>query len=131
MSTASDLHKAVKCIDIALLGATGLEAKERSLVKYYCAGKWLLPQLQSCPLLVICGPATTGKYSTPNTISHFVFLPPIFSARQMTGHSSLEVLRGYVALAESDLKLAHQNFSPVDNLPVRTNYLRRRDGQTY
>jgi len=44
----------------------------------------------------------------------------------MTGHSSLEVLRGYVALAESDLKMAHQKFSPVDNLELRAPYVKRR-----
>jgi hypothetical protein len=38
----------------------------------------------------------------------------------MTGHSSLEVLRGYVALAECDLNVAHQKFSPVDNLQLKS-----------
>ena len=36
----------------------------------------------------------------------------------MTGHASLEVLRGYVVLAESDLKDAHDKFSPADNMDL-------------
>jgi len=55
----------------------------------------------------------------------------LFSLQQMTGHSSLEVLRGYVALAESDLKIAHQRFSPADNLNLRMPHLRRKGRRIY
>ena len=50
----------------------------------------------------------------------------LFTLQQMTGHSSLEVLRGYVALAESDLNTAHQKFSPADNLNLKMPYVRSR-----
>ena len=43
----------------------------------------------------------------------------LFSLQQITGHSSLEVLRGYVALAESDILAAHKRYSPADNLDLR------------
>jgi integrase/recombinase XerD len=47
----------------------------------------------------------------------------LLTLQQMTGHSSLEVLRGYVVLAESDVKIAHQKFSPADNLNLKRPYL--------
>ena len=52
----------------------------------------------------------------------------LFSLQQMTGHSSLEVLRGYVALAESDLNTAHERFSPVDNMNLKPHYFKSKGG---
>jgi site-specific recombinase XerD len=74
-----------------------------------------------------------GVRCSPHTFRHTFCIQflrngaNLFSLQQMTGHSSLEVLRGYVALAESDLKMAHQKFSPADNLNLRMPYLRRKD----
>jgi len=70
-----------------------------------------------------------GVRCSPHTFRHTFCIQflrngaNLFSLQQMTGHSSLEVLRGYVALAESDLKIAHQKFSPVDNFSLRRSYL--------
>jgi integrase/recombinase XerD len=73
-----------------------------------------------------------GVRCSPHTFRHTFCIQflrngaNLFSLQQMTGHSSLEVLRGYVALAESDLRIVHQKFSPVDNLNLKTPYLRRK-----
>ena len=73
-----------------------------------------------------------GVRCSPHTFRHTFCIQflrngaNLFSLQQMTGHSSLEVLRGYVALAESDLKIAHQRFSPADNLNLRMPCLRRK-----
>jgi site-specific recombinase XerD len=72
-----------------------------------------------------------GVRCSPHTFRHTFCIQflrngaNLFSLQQMTGHSSLEVLRGYVALAESDLRVAHQKFSPVDNLGLRAPNLKR------
>ena len=72
-----------------------------------------------------------GVRCSPHTFRHTFCIQflrngaNLFTLQQMTGHSSLEVLRGYVALAESDLKVAHQKFSPVDNLNLRAPYVKR------
>jgi site-specific recombinase XerD len=74
-----------------------------------------------------------GVRCSPHTFRHTFCIQflrngaNLFSLQQMTGHSSLEVLRGYVALAESDLKIAHQRFSPVDNMNLSRPYLGRKD----
>jgi site-specific recombinase XerD len=73
-----------------------------------------------------------GVRCSPHTFRHTFCIQflrngaNLFTLQQMTGHSSLEVLRGYVALAESDLKLAHQKFSPVDNLNLKMRSLKRK-----
>ena len=73
-----------------------------------------------------------GVRCSPHTFKHTFCIQflrngaNLFSLQQMTGHSSLEVLRGYVTLAESDLKIAHQKFSPADNLNLRMPYLSRK-----
>jgi integrase/recombinase XerD len=73
-----------------------------------------------------------GVRCSPHTFRHTFCIQflrngaNLFSLQQMTGHSSLEVLRGYVALAESDLKIAHQRFSPADNLNFKMSYSKRK-----
>lgn len=73
-----------------------------------------------------------GVRCSPHTFRHTFCIESLrnganlFSLQQMTGHSSLEVLRGYVALAESDIKIAHQKFSPADNLNLKMPCLRKK-----
>lgn len=73
-----------------------------------------------------------GVRCSPHTFRHTFCIQflrngaNLFTLQQMTGHSSLEVLRGYVALAESDLRTAHERFSPVDNLDLKKPPLRFR-----
>ena len=73
-----------------------------------------------------------GVRCSPHTFRHTFCIQflrngaNLFTLQQMTGHSSLEVLRGYVALAESDVRVAHQKFSPVDNLNLKRPYTRKR-----
>jgi site-specific recombinase XerD len=40
----------------------------------------------------------------------------VYSLQKLTGHSDLSVLRRYLAQTEADLKLAHDEAGPVDNL---------------
>ena len=73
-----------------------------------------------------------GVRCSPHTFRHTFCIQflrngaNLFTLQQMTGHSSLEVLRGYVALAESDLRAAHRRFSPVDNLEFKPPNLKRK-----
>jgi integrase/recombinase XerD len=66
----------------------------------------------------------TGVRCSPHTLRHTACLfwirnhGDLFSLQQITGHSSLEVLRGYVNLAQSDVREAHRKYSPVDNLEI-------------
>lgn len=66
----------------------------------------------------------TGVRCSPHTLRHTACLMwvreggDIFVLQQITGHSSLEVLRGYVNLAQSDVSQAHRKYSPVDNLEI-------------
>lgn len=66
--------------------------------------------------------AITGVRVSPHTFRHtmaVMFLRnggDVFSLQRILGHSSLEVLRGYVNLAMSDISRAHQRNSPADNL---------------
>lgn len=43
----------------------------------------------------------------------------VFSLQQILGHSTLQVLRGYINLALSDISRVHQHSSPADNLDLR------------
>lgn len=66
--------------------------------------------------------AITGVRVSPHTFRHtmaVMFLRnggDVFSLQRILGHSSLEVLRGYVNLAQSDISRVHQRSSPADNL---------------
>lgn len=72
----------------------------------------------------------TGVRCSPHTLRHTGCLlwlrsgGDIFSLQRLTGHSSLEVLKGYLNLAESDISLAHDRHSPVDNLRIETRKLK-------
>ena len=74
----------------------------------------------------------TGVRCSPHTLRHTACVMwlrnggDIFSLQLITGHSSLEVLRGYVNLAQGDIAAAHQRYSAVDNLELRTT--RKRPG---
>ena len=43
----------------------------------------------------------------------------VFSLQRILGHSSLEIVRIYVNLAEADIKACHRRFSPADNMEIR------------
>jgi len=64
----------------------------------------------------------TGVRCSPHTLRHTACLMwirnggDVFSLQRITGHSSLEVLKGYVNLAQSDVGTAHRRYSPVDNM---------------
>ena len=64
----------------------------------------------------------TGVRLSPHTFRHTMAVTflrnggDIFSLQRIMGHSQLEVLRGYINLALSDISRAHQRNSPADNL---------------
>ena len=68
-----------------------------------------------------------GVRCSPHTLRHTACVfwirngGDIFSLQKITGHSSLEVLRGYVNLAQDDVTAAHQRYSAVDNLDLNTS----------
>ena len=49
----------------------------------------------------------------------------LFSLQRIMGHSSLEVLRGYVNLSQGDLNMVHSKASPLDNLDLKSPGIRR------
>lgn len=63
-----------------------------------------------------------GVRVSPHTFRHTMAVTflrnggDVFSLQRILGHSSLEVLRGYVNLAQSDVSRVHQRNSPADNL---------------
>lgn len=66
----------------------------------------------------------TGVRCSPHTLRHTACTlwvrngGDIFTLQRITGHSSLEVLQGYVNLVQADINKAHKKNSPVDNLGV-------------
>ena len=70
--------------------------------------------------------AITGVRVSPHTFRHTMAVTflrnggDVFSLQRILGHSSLEVLRGYVNLAQSDISRVHQRNSPADNLDFKT-----------
>jgi integrase/recombinase XerD len=69
--------------------------------------------------------AITGVRVSPHTFRHTMavfFLRnggDVFSLQRILGHSSLEVLKGYVNLAQADISRVHQKNSPADNLEFK------------
>lgn len=65
-----------------------------------------------------------GVRCSPHTLRHTACVfwvrngGDLFSLQRITGHSSLEVLRGYVNLAQSDVNSAHRRYSAIDNLEL-------------
>ena len=65
-----------------------------------------------------------GVRCSPHTLRHtgcIMWLRrggDIFTLQRLTGHSSLEVLKGYLNLAQSDISSAHGRYSPVGNLQL-------------
>lgn len=72
-----------------------------------------------------------GVRCSPHTLRHTGCLlwlrhgGDIFTLQQLTGHSSLEVLRGYLNLAQSDVVIGHERYSPIDNLQIRMPMFKR------
>lgn len=66
-----------------------------------------------------------GIRFSPHTLRHTGCLlwlrcgGDIFTLQRLTGHSSLEVLKGYLNLAQSDIVAGHQRYSPIDNLGIK------------
>jgi len=73
----------------------------------------------------------TGVRCSPHTLRHTACVMwirnggDIFSLQLITGHRSLEVLRGYINLAQCDVNSAHRRHSPIDNLDLRMPRTRR------
>lgn len=67
----------------------------------------------------------TGVRLSPHTFRHTMAVTflrnggDVFSLQRILGHSQLEVLRGYVNLAQSDISRVHQRNSPADNLDFK------------
>ena len=67
----------------------------------------------------------TGVRVSPHTFRHTMAVTflrnggDVFSLQRILGHSQLEVLRGYVNLAQSDISRVHQRNSPADNLDFK------------
>jgi len=67
----------------------------------------------------------TGVRISPHTFRHTMAVTflrnggDVFSLQRILGHSQLEVLRGYVNLAQSDISRVHRRNSPADNLEFK------------
>jgi len=72
-----------------------------------------------------------GVRISPHTFRHtgaVAFLRnggDLFTLQRIMGHSSLEVLRGYVNLSQSDLRRVHESASPLDNLGISITWGQR------
>ena len=66
-----------------------------------------------------------GVRCSPHTFRHTFAISylrnggDVFSLQRILGHSSLEIVRIYVNLAEADIKACHRRFSPADNMKIR------------
>lgn len=72
-----------------------------------------------------CRAGIEGVRCSPHTFRHTFAISylrnggDVFSLQRILGHSSLNVVRIYVNLAETDVKACHQRFSPADNMEIR------------
>ena len=66
-----------------------------------------------------------GIRCSPHTFRHTFAISylrnggDVFSLQRILGHSSLDVVRAYVNLAEADVKACHRRYSPADNMELR------------
>ncbi len=66
-----------------------------------------------------------GVRCSPHTFRHTCAISylrnggDVFSLQRILGHSSLEIVRIYVNLAEADIKACHRRFSPADNMEIK------------
>jgi len=73
-----------------------------------------------------------GVRCSPHTFRHTFAISylrnggDVFSLQRILGHSSLEVVKCYVNLAEADVKACHTRFSPADNMVLRPHPAWRR-----
>ncbi len=71
-----------------------------------------------------------GVRCSPHTLRHSAavrFLRnggDVFSLQRMMGHSTLDVLRIYVNMAQSGIQEAHRRYSPADNMDFKLAYRR-------
>jgi site-specific recombinase XerD len=66
-----------------------------------------------------------GRHVSPHTFRHTFAISflraggDVLTLQQLLGHTSLTMVNRYVKLAQTDLKDAHQRFSPADRLKSR------------
>ena len=74
-----------------------------------------------------------GVRCSPHTFRHTFAVTylrnggDVFSLQRILGHSSLEVVRHYVNLAEADVKSSHRKYSPIDNMDLRKSGQKGKD----
>lgn len=72
-----------------------------------------------------------GVRCSPHTLRHTAAVMwirnggDVFSLQQILGHSTMDILRTYVNLAQSDIQAAHRVYSPADNLELKAPRTRR------
>ncbi len=73
----------------------------------------------------------TGIRCSPHTLRHTAAVMyirnggDIFTLQQILGHNTLEIVRLYVNLAQSDIEAAHRKYSPADNLELKAPRAKR------
>lgn len=77
----------------------------------------------------------TGVRLSPHTFRHtfaVMFLRnggDVFSLQRIMGHSTLDVLRIYVNMAQADVQMAHRRHSPIDNMDFKLKYRKTKEGK--
>jgi len=72
-----------------------------------------------------------GVRCSPHTLRHTAAVMwirnggDVFSLQQILGHSTLDIVRIYVNLAQSDIETAHRIHSPADNLELKAPRVQR------